>query len=49
MVDLVQKVDKDKRICPRCKSTKCYSKGHYFGNYIDNSPDDGKYVFNITR
>lgn len=49
MVDLVQKVDKDKRICPRCKSTKCYSKGHYFGNYIDYAPDDGEYVFNITR
>lgn len=49
MVDLVQKVDKDKRVCPKCGSTKCYSKGHYFGNYIDYAPDDGEYVFNITR
>lgn len=49
IIDLVQKVDKDKRICPRCKSTKCYSKGHYFGNYIDYSPDDVEVYFNITR
>ena len=49
MIDLVQKVDKEKRICPKCGSTKCYSKGHYFGNYVDYAPDDGEYVFNITR
>lgn len=49
IIDLVQKVDKEKRVCPRCKSTKCYSKGHYFGNYVDYSPDDGEFYFNITR
>lgn len=49
VIDLVQKVNREKRVCPKCGSTKVVSKGHYFGNYIDFSPDDGQYVFNVTR
>lgn len=49
MINLVQKVDKDKRICPSCKSSKCYSKGHYYGNYVDYAPDDKEYIFYISR
>lgn len=49
IIDLTQKVTNEKRVCPKCGSAKCYSKGHYNGNYIDYSPDDGKYVFNIKR
>ena len=49
IVDLIQKVTKDKRVCPRCGSTKCYSNGKYPANYEDFAPNGKKYVFNITR
>ena len=49
IIDLTQKVTNEKRVYPKCGSTKCYSKRYYNGNYIDYSPDDGKYVFNIKR
>ena len=49
IIDLIQKVQKNKRICPECGSTKCYVKGRYIANYKDFSPNGKLFYFNVTR
>ena len=49
IVDLIQIITKDKRICPKCGSSKCYSNGRYYSNYKDYAPDGKEYVFNVMR
>ena len=49
IVDLIQKIPKEKRKCPSCGSYKCYSNGRYNVNYEDFAPNGKRYVFNITR
>ena len=49
IVDLTQLIKTSQRVCPRCGSSKCYSQGKYFSNYIDFAPDGKNYYFNITR
>ena len=49
IIDLIQMVPKNKRICPICGSTKCYVKGRYVATYKDFSPNGKLFHFNITR